>query len=679
MSGKASYVRRNNEEEPIRTKPENEYLEELQEIQRMDSLRHPEKHTEDEDIPDLNDETETDGKKSAKADAEGSKKSRRKSRIPDYEFLFNEEAERKGGKAGAGILVKLLRENLSKLIVSLFLWASENPGAWAAPLVTASIVNLATNPTPDAQKRIIIYAVLLILVTLTNIPTCVWYSRYIDKVLRTVGAGLRNTLVKKLQHLSITYHKEIETGRIQAKFLRDIESIEILNTRVAKHILPTIINLIIYMCITVYKSPIVTLFFFIIVPINVGIIYSFRKRLGSENRQFRREAENVSAKVTTMLDMLPVTKAHGLEETEIVSVAQRLKHYYAKALNLDRTNALFGSSLWVVSQVMSMVCLAFTASLALHGKIQVGDIVLFQSFFSSISASIQSLMNVYPEIAKGMESARSLSEIMMSDDVEDNKNKLRLRYVHGTVDFENVYYRYPNTENDIIKGFSLHVEPGECVAFVGSSGSGKSTIMNMIIGFLKPTSGKMSIDGKPIDTLNLSDYRQHISVVPQNSILFNGTIKENILYGLDGVSDETFEMVLEQANIKEFLGTLPDGVNTYVGEGGDKLSGGQKQRISIARALIRNPQLLILDEATSALDNISEYQVQKAISQLIKDRTTFIVAHRLSTIRDADRIVVMEDGRCVEMGTFDELMAKQGKFFELKNLSDLTSKAAEEL
>lgn len=656
-------------------KPENEYLEELQEIQRMDSIRHPEKHTEDKEIS--NEEMETGKKKFAKEGIDATKKARRKSMIPDYEFLFNKEAERKGGKAGAGILIKLLRENMKKIIISLFLWASENPAAWAAPLVTASIVNLATNPVPGGQKRIIIYAVVLILVTLTNIPTCVWYSRYIDKVLRTVGAGLRNTLVKKLQHLSITYHKEIETGRIQAKFLRDIETIEVLNTRFVKMVVPTIINLIIYMVITVVRSPIVTLFFFVIVPINVGIIYAFRKRLGSENRQFRQEAENVSAKVTTMLDMLPVTKAHGLEETEIVSVAQRLKHYYAKALNLDRTNALFGSSLWVVSQVMSMLCLAFTASLALHGKIQVGDIVLFQTFFNSISGSIQSLLNIYPELAKGVESARSLSEIMMSDDVEDNKHKLRLRYVHGTIDFENVYYRYPNTEHDIIKDFSLHVEPGECVAFVGSSGSGKSTIMNMIIGFLKPTAGKMSIDGKPIDTLNLSDYRQHISVVPQNSILYNGTIKENILYGLDGVDDKTFEKVIEQANIKEFLDTLPDGVNTVVGESGDKLSGGQKQRISIARALIRDPQLLILDEATSALDNISEYQVQKAISHLIKDRTTFIVAHRLSTIRDADRIVVMEEGRCVEMGTYDELMAKQGKFYELKNLSDLTSKAEE--
>lgn len=674
MSGKAAYVRRKNEEKSVETKPENEYLEELQEIQRMDSIRHPEKHVEDEDISDVEKE---DGmrKKAVKDETDGGKKSRRKAMIPDYEFLFNKEAERKGGKAGAGILLKLLRENIKQIIISLFLWASENPAAWAAPLVTASIVNLATNPVPGGQKRIIIYAVILILVTLTNIPTCVWYSRYIDKVLRTVGAGLRNTLVKKLQHLSITYHKEIETGRIQAKFLRDIETIEVLNTRFVKMVVPTIINLIIYMAITVVRSPIVTLFFFVIVPINVGIIYAFRKRLGNENRQFRQEAENVSAKVTTMLDMLPVTKAHGLEETEIVSVAQRLKHYYAKALNLDRTNALFGSSLWVVSQVMSMLCLAFTASLALHGKIQVGDIVLFQTFFNSISGSIQSLLNIYPELAKGVESARSLSEIMMSDDVEDNKHKLRLRYVHGTIDFENVYYRYPNTEHDIIKDFSLHVEPGECVAFVGSSGSGKSTIMNMIIGFLKPTAGKMSIDGKPIDTLNLSDYRQHISVVPQNSILFNGTIKENILYGLDGIDDETFEKVIEQANIKEFLDTLPDGVDTVVGESGDKLSGGQKQRISIARALIRDPQLLILDEATSALDNISEYQVQKAISHLIKDRTTFIVAHRLSTIRDADRIVVMEEGRCVEMGTYDELMAKQGKFYELKNLSDLTSKA----
>ena len=212
------------------------------------------------------------------------------------------------------------------------------------------------------------------------------------------------------------------------------------------------------------------------------------------------------------------------------------------------------------------------------------------------------------------------------------------------------------------------------MAFVGASGSGKSTIMNMIIGFLMPTDGALKIDGKPIEALNLQDYRHFVSVVPQNCILFKGTIRENITYGMRHVSEEQIQRVLDLANIREFGDKLPEGLETQVGEHGGNLSGGQKQRISIARALIRDPKIIILDEATSALDNISEYHVQKAMSSLIKDRTTFIVAHRLSTIRDADKIVVMENGEAVEVGTYTELMEKQGKFFELKTLSELTDK-----
>lgn len=379
----------------------------------------------------------------------------------------------------------------------------------------------------------------------------------------------------------------------------------------------------------------------------------------------------MSANVSSMIEMIPITKAHGLENEEITKLEQNIKSLKEKGFIVDRTNAYFGSITWVISQILSGVCLMFTGYLALKGKIEVGDIVIYQTYFNTISGNVQTLVNIYPELAKGLESVRSVSEIALSDHTEDNRGKIKLRYVHGSIDFRNVYFRYPNAEADMIKDFSLNVNPGDCIAFVGSSGSGKSTIMNMIIGFLQPTSGEICIDGKPINMINLTTYRHFLSVVPQNSVLFKGSIKDNITYGIPHVSDEELARVVKLANIDEFLDTLPDGINTIVGEHGDKLSGGQKQRISIARALIRDPRILILDEATSALDNISEYHVQKAISSLIKGRTTFIVAHRLSTIRDADKIVVMDGGKIVETGTFDELMAKKGRFYELKQLNDI--------
>lgn len=589
--------------------------------------------------------------------------------IPDYEKLFDDEKNQKNG--GNGFLSKLLKMHWYKIIISSIMYVVKASPNWIIPILTANIITLATEQKDGALVKMIINTIVLFAVTLQNIPTHMIYARYTDKMLRNIGAGLRSTLVRKLQHLSVTYHKEMESGKIQSKFMRDIEAVELLNNRCIKNVIPSIIGALISIGISLAKSGTVTIFFLFVIPINVGLVYVFRKKMRSTNNKFRSEAENISARVTNMLEMIPITKAHGLEEEEIAHLDENIKKLTEKGLGVDKANAYFGSFSWVLSKLLSGICLLFTGYLAINGKIGVGDIVLYQTYFNIISGDIQNLINIYPEIAKGMESLRSVSEIMMSGDVEDNRGKIRLRYVHGTVHFDDVYYRYPNAEKDVISDFTLHVKEGECIAFVGASGSGKSTIMNMIIGFLKPEKGVISIDGKPMNMLNLSDYRHFISVVPQNSILFTGTIRDNITYGLTNVSKEKFEKVVEMANINEFVDKLPNGIDTMIGEHGGKLSGGQKQRISIARALIRDPRILILDEATSALDNISEYHVQQAISQLIKGRTTFIVAHRLSTIRDADRIVVMDEGKCVEVGTYDELMEKKGRFYELKTLNDM--------
>lgn len=590
--------------------------------------------------------------------------------LPDYEPLFSRNAD-EVRKKPVRILVGILGANWLRIIFSTFMFVIKHCAAWISPIITANIINAVTYNDENIARTIIINSIVLFIVLVQNIPSHVIYSKYCDKMLRTIGAGLRNTMVKKLQSLSLTYHKEIESGRVQSKFLRDIEAIEFFNNHFIKTIIPAVVGIIISVGISLTKCAEVTAFYAVVIPVNVFLVQMFRHKMRENNYRFRRENENMSANLSTMIEMIPVTKAHGLENEEIAKLEANIKELKEKGFILDRTNAYFGSFSWVVSQVLSGLCLVFTAFLAIKGVIAIGDIVIYQSYFNSISGNAQTLVNIYPDLAKGLESVRSVSEIVLSDRIEDNRDKITLRHVHGSVSFENVSYRYPNSDSDTIKDFSLEVNPGDCIAIVGSSGSGKSTIMNMIIGFLQPTKGVMKIDGKPIGALNLASYRHFISVVPQNSILFKGTIKENITYGLYNVSDEELQRTIEYANITEFLDTLPDGLNTVVGEHGDKLSGGQKQRISIARALIRDPKILILDEATSALDNISEYHVQQAISSLIKGRTTFIVAHRLSTIRNADKIVVMENGQIVETGTFDELMAKKGHFYELKKLNDI--------
>ncbi len=599
------------------------------------------------------------------------KETERKYHIPDYERLFQDSTGPSGSeKNGSSIYKHLLIQYKGKLFISTILYIVKHSPVLLIPLITGEVINAVTAGGPDTIKKLVIYGVILLVLLLQNIPTHVLREKYNNEMLRTIGAGLRNTVIRKLQHLSIVYHKEIESGKIQSKFMRDIEAIEVLNRQLTNTLFPTIINVLVYVAVAVTKSRIVTVFFAAVIPINVIVVYMFRNSMKDANRTFRKENENISAKVSSMIDMIPVTKAHGLENEEINALENKINELKTQGLLVDKINAYFGSVTWVVSQIMSGICLFFTSYLAYKGKIQIGDVVLFQSYFNSISSSLQGLINIYPELTKGMESVNSLSEIVLSTDIENNSGKIKLRYVHGTVNFDNVSYRYPKADKDTIKDFTLAVTPGECVAFVGASGSGKSTIMNMIIGFLKPTKGTMRIDGKPIEALSLSEYRHFISVVPQSCVMFTGTIRENITYGLKNVSEERLKEIVHLANIDEFTDKLPDGIDTHVDENGANLSGGQKQRISIARALIRDPKILILDEATSALDNISEYHVQKAINNLTKGRTTFIVAHRLSTIRNANKIVVMDEGRCIEMGTYDELMAKKGTFYKLKSLND---------
>lgn len=599
--------------------------------------------------------------------------------LPDYEELFEEVKDKKN--VGFRIIWKLFMQNKFDFVISILLYFVKMIAVWVIPIVLAGAINEATKQvsgTGGSVTEIWMWAALGVFVLVIHIPFNALYVHFSSRALRNIGAGMRNSLVKKLQHLSFTYHKEIESGKLQSKFLRDMESIEFLNNQIIMNLIPCFIVAVVTMGIVIYKNWVMALAFVIIIPLMILILRLFRDKIIEQHRNFRNEVENVSAKVSDMIEMIPVTKAHGLEEEEISKLNESINRLKNSGLKIDKIGGYFGSVNWVTHNIITNMFVIFAAVMAFYGKIEIGDIVMYQTYFNMVMGNVNAVINLVQEITKGFESMKSVTEIMVSDNIEDNRDKIKLRYVHGTVQFEDVNYSYPDEPGKkVIDNFNLNVEPGECIAFVGASGCGKSTIMNMIIGFLKPVSGVMKIDGKDIEMLNLEDYRKFIAVVPQNSILFTGTIRENILYGMKNVSEERLQDIMDKANIREFIEKMPKGLDTFIGEHGGKLSGGQKQRISIARALIRDPKIIILDEATSALDNISEYQVQQAMGSLIKDRTTFIVAHRLSTIRDADRIVVMDKGRIVEMGTYDELMEKKGEFYKLKNLSDMNAEGVE--
>jgi len=564
------------------------------------------------------------------------------------------------------ILISLYKGNYHKFVLAVITFFIKHSCVWVLPIVTANIINDVTTSNPNTFRNIIFYVVLESALILINIPMNYLYTSYKSLATRYVETGLRKALVRKLQQLSISYHVETQSGRLQSKIMRDVEAVETLSTQMFLSILNIALNIGVALVVTGTKSKTVLVFFLFAAPVAAITMVSFRNVMRKSNTEFRKEMEETSARVMEMVELVPVTRAHALEDEEVQKISAQLFAVAEKGYRLDVVQALFGSVGWAIFQLFQVVCLAFTGYLAIAGSIQVGDITLYQSYFATVVNQVSAIVTLLPIITKGIESVNSIGEVLLSEDVEKNEGKEQLTDVNGVFDFKNVCFHYKNNTNLVLDHLNLQVKQGETIAFVGESGAGKSTILNMVIGFHMAGEGAVLLDGHDISKVDLRTYRKHLAVVPQTSILFSGTIRENITYGCPDVTEEQLAEVVRAANLTDMVANFPQGLDTMVGEHGGKLSGGQRQRISIARALIRNPKIIVLDEATSALDSISERMIQQAIGNLIKDRTTFIVAHRLSTIRDADKIAVIAGGKCVEYGTYEELMERKGEFYHMK-------------
>lgn len=566
------------------------------------------------------------------------------------------------------ILLGLYKGNYHKFFLAVIFFFIKHAPVWVLPIVTANIINDITSGLPETYQNIIIQAMIMIVLVALNIPMNYMYTRYKSLATRYAETGLRRALVRKLQQLSISYHKETQSGRLQSKIMRDVEAVETLSTQMFLSILNIALNIAIALIVTINKSLVVFIFFLLTTPIAAATMVFFRNVMKKRNNEFRKEMEETSARVMEMVELIPVTRAHALEEEEVQKMSGQLFAVAEKGYRLDVIQSLFGSVGWAIFQIFQVVCLGFTGFLAIKGTVMPGDITLYQSYFATIVSQVSSLMSLIPTIAKGIESVNSIGEVLLEDDIEQNEGKEIIKDIYGEFDFKDVTFRYNNIDRPVLHNLNLHVDKGETIALVGESGAGKSTILNLVIGFNQVNSGEVLIDGHNMKDIDLRSYRKYLAVVPQTSILFSGTIRDNITYGVDNVDEATLDEIVKAANLTDLINSLPDGLDTMVGEHGGKLSGGQRQRISIARALIRNPKVIVLDEATSALDSISEKLIQEALNNLTKDRTTFIVAHRLSTIKDADKIAVIADGHCVEYGTYDELMNLKGEFYQMKKI-----------
>jgi ATP-binding cassette subfamily B protein len=487
---------------------------------------------------------------------------------------------------------------------------------------------------------------------------------------RGMEANLRATLAQRLHELAIDFYKKYNTGALQNKILRDVESIETLSNQLFQYLPSTILTVGIAIAVTAVKVPWFLLFFVATVPIAVILMNALRKPLRDRNHVLRKQMEGMSVYLIEAIKLIPITRAHGVEATEMERTEGKLSDVRHAAIRVDSINAITGAASWVTLRTFSCICLVISAWCAYTGKLGIGagDVVLLTSYFDSLTMSVVMILTVLPQMSKGFEAIRSVGEILECPDLEENQGKIIVKKIAGEFVFDRVSFIYPHHDRMAITDFSLHVAPGETIAIVGRSGAGKSTLLNLIIGFLRSTQGNIFIDGQDFNHLDLRTYRSFLSVVSQETILFEGTVRENILYGKEKVSDRELQQALEDANAFEFVSELPQGIDTLIGENGTKLSGGQRQRLAIARALIRNPRVLILDEATASLDTASEALIQQALERLMLSRTTFVVAHRLSTIRKADRIVVLEKGRIVEIGTHKQLLENDGIFAEFYSL-----------
>jgi len=552
----------------------------------------------------------------------------------------------------------LLAHQWKKLIAIFFIYLIKASPAWLLPIVTAMMIDLAAGQDPRKIQKLSWYLIFMIVITLQNIPTHTIYARMLSDVMRGISFYLRKELCRQLQRLSILYHHKSSIGKLHSKIIRDIEIVEQTPRILAEQMFNFLCQVTIAITAIVIRKPNAVWFFFIAVPIGVAINKFFKERVQKSAKSYRYAVENMSSSMNDMLNMIPITRAHGLEEYEMREIDAKIATVFRRGKQFDTLTAVFGSSSWVSMTILHTIFIAGSTYAAIKGYITIGDVVLFNSMFLALTGQMLMIIGTLPQLSQAGESIESVYEVLTSPDLEENNGKKPFDRIEGKFEFVNVNYKYPETARHALKDFSLVVEPGQSVAFVGPSGSGKSTVLSLVLGFIRPNSGKLLIDGKDIMEMDLRTYRKFVGVVTQESIFFSGTLYENIAYGDKTIRPQEVVAALQTADAWDFVEQLPEGIYTNIGADGLKLSGGQMQRLAIARAIIRDPKVIILDEATSSLDIESQERVRLAIDKLMQKRTTFVVAHRVSTTQNVDRIVILKNGRIVEQGSPAELLAR---------------------
>ncbi|HHC5837427.1 TPA: SAV1866 family putative multidrug efflux ABC transporter [Staphylococcus aureus] len=483
---------------------------------------------------------------------------------------------------------------------------------------------------------------------------------------------IRKKLYNHLQALSARFYANNQVGQVISRVINDVEQTKDFILTGLMNIWLDCITIIIALSIMFFLDVKLTLAALFIFPFYILTVYVFFGRLRKLTRERSQALAEVQGFLHERVQGISVVKSFAIEDNEAKNFDKKNTNFLTRALKHTRWNAYSFAAINTVTDIGPIIVIGVGAYLAISGSITVGTLAAFVGYLELLFGPLRRLVASFTTLTQSFASMDRVFQLIDEDyDIKNGVGAQPIEIKQGRIDIDHVSFQYNDNEAPILKDINLSIEKGETVAFVGMSGGGKSTLINLIPRFYDVTSGQILIDGHNIKDFLTGSLRNQIGLVQQDNILFSDTVKENILLGRPTATDEEVVEAAKMANAHDFIMNLPQGYDTEVGERGVKLSGGQKQRLSIARIFLNNPPILILDEATSALDLESESIIQEALDVLSKDRTTLIVAHRLSTITHADKIVVIENGHIVETGTHRELIAKQGAYEHLYSIQKL--------